>query len=239
MKEIREMTCNFNLLKDRLFIRTVGFERNREMLARVPHVVVEDMAIIYGVIVENCEKNISSFLITNDILNMYGVSLQQLHNAAMINAPIIMEAKFCSMGEALWETFNDGAGDSDDETALMMKQVFCGSDCDGPEMYILTNKKKIFGAASMFYPGVMRQIADQIGRNFYILPSSCHEVIIVKLPENSGMTIEDLYVMVSSVNADRSVMDEKDILTNSVYRYNVEQDRIEIVCNNMMERKAV
>lgn len=239
MKEIREITCNFSLIKSRLFIKVVGRDQNREMLARVPHVVVEDMAIIYGVIVENCEKNISSFLITNDILNMYGVSLQQLHNAAIINAPIIMKAQFCSMGEALWETFNDGSGDSDDETALMMKQVFCGSDCYGPEMYILTNKKKIFGAASMFYPGVMRKIADQIGRNFYILPSSCHEVIIMKLPENSGMTIEDLYVMVNTINSDRSVIDEKDILTNSVYRYNVEQDRIELACNNMKEREAV
>ena len=47
------------------------------------------------------------------------------------------------------------------------------------QMYVLTNSSKIQGAACMFYPHVLEMIGEILKEDFYILPSSIHEVIIL------------------------------------------------------------
>ena len=44
----------------------------------------------------------------------------------------------------------------------------------GPQMYVITNKNKVFGATAIIYPGVLMEFSKQKG-DFYILPSSIHE----------------------------------------------------------------
>ena len=49
----------------------------------------------------------------------------------------------------------------------------------GPEgelsMYVVSNDMTLNGAAAMFYPHVMEQLADRLGNDLVILPSSVHE----------------------------------------------------------------
>lgn len=65
-------------------------------------------------------------------------------------------------------------------------------------MWVLGNEAWLFGATSLLFPGVLDQFGKKIGRNFYILPSSIHEVIL--LPEGGAETREMLYDMVRSGN---------------------------------------
>ena len=43
------------------------------------------------------------------------------------------------------------------------------------DFYVLTNKNKTLGAATMLYPGVMEKITEKMKAPFYIIPSSVHE----------------------------------------------------------------
>ena len=52
-----------------------------------------------------------------------------------------------------------------------------------------------------------------IGGNFYVIPSSVHECLLV--PENSRVSPEELCDMVSEVN--RTVVSEDEVLSDSVY----------------------
>ena len=49
--------------------------------------------------------------------------------------------------------------------------------------YVLTNSSKINGAAVVLYPQCLQHIGENIGGNYYLLPSSIHEMII--MPENA------------------------------------------------------
>ena len=72
------------------------------------------------------------------------------------------------------------------------------------------------GAATILYEGVLEMIADFLDDNFYVLPSSIHEVIIVSETEapwgSSGLS-----EMVREIN--HTQVDEEDILSDIVYYY--------------------
>lgn len=81
-------------------------------------------------------------------------------------------------------------------------------------MWVLGNDTWLLGAASILFPGVLDEFGEKIGRNFFILPSSIHEVIL--LPEGRAETRELLYEMVRSSNQKLS---PARFLSNCVYYY--------------------
>lgn len=90
------------------------------------------------------------------------------------------------------------------------------------DMFVLTNKKMLHGAAAMQSDDIMRKIRKEIGCNFYVLPSSTHEVIIVADHSNEpdAKKIETFYNMVREVNDTQ--VEPEDRLTYSVYYYSDE-----------------
>ena len=92
-------------------------------------------------------------------------------------------------------------------------------------MYVATNYEKLNGASVLLYPNLLRDFAEQIRSDFYILPSSIHEVIFV--PESAGMDIEYMKTMVQEINVTQ-VADEE-ILSDNVYFYNRACDRVEMM----------
>ena len=93
-------------------------------------------------------------------------------------------------------------------------------------MYVLSNKERLNGAATLFYPGIMQLVASEFGGSYYILPSSIHEVILI--PDDGNMDIEFLLSMVTSINKDGLLPEDK--LTDSVYYYDAEKNKF-LRCN--------
>ncbi|MCI8639587.1 MAG: hypothetical protein HFG41_10765 [Coprococcus sp.] len=89
-------------------------------------------------------------------------------------------------------------------------------------MYVLSNQKRNMGAAAMLYPDIMGEAESLIGENFYILPSSIHEVILI--PESHGVNREQLKSMVEEIN--KTEVEPEDVLSDSVYYYSGKEGRI-------------
>lgn len=89
-------------------------------------------------------------------------------------------------------------------------------------MYIVTNSMRSFGAAVMTYDGVLKQIRAMLGENFYVLPSSVHEIILV--PESYGMERSHLQEMVKEIN--RTEVENEEILSDNVYYYSGKEERL-------------
>lgn len=89
-------------------------------------------------------------------------------------------------------------------------------------MYVLTNTTANLGASTILYPGTLMKIADELDDNFYILPSSTHELII--LPERYGVNRLQLEIMVEEIN--ETEIEAEDILSNTVYYYSRKEGRI-------------
>ena len=82
-------------------------------------------------------------------------------------------------------------------------------------LFVLTNEAKLFGAVYMFLPEVMDKIADEKGDDLYILPSSIHEILILKTSELDDLP--RLQHMVQDINEMQVPMEQR--LSNHVYRY--------------------
>ena len=84
-----------------------------------------------------------------------------------------------------------------------------------PHMYVLTNEQKTNGATALFYPEIQKEIADKLHGEYFVLPSSIHEVLIV--PDTGEWDYHVLKEMVRDVNGTHVAPDE--ILTGQVYAY--------------------
>ena len=54
----------------------------------------------------------------------------------------------------------------------------------GTGSYVLSNKLRNYGAACIAYPHVLEMIGGILGTDYYVLPSSVHEVVIVPYCDN-------------------------------------------------------
>ena len=94
--------------------------------------------------------------------------------------------------------------------------------CGDVPMMILTNTIRIHGAACMLYPGVLKKMAQRIGKDFFIFPSSIHEVIL--LPDTGKESSEALKEMIRNVNSTKVAPEE--VLSDTLYRYDSSQGRV-------------
>ena len=215
---------DYSQMKEKLAMEVVSAEANKEMLENVPHQNMEDMAVVYRFILSSDDEGRASVLVTNQILENMGVTPEQLHADAMENAPQIKPAEIKGMSEVMAEMMGI-------EQAEMMGIV--PVDPKDEQMFVATVPDKVHGAGVLAYQNFMDQAAERVGGDFFILPSSIHEVLIV--PDNGKMDLKDLENMVKEVNATQVAPADK--LTDSVYHYD-SQAKIFELGEKFVERQA-
>ena len=83
------------------------------------------------------------------------------------------------------------------------------------KMYVATVVDMNSGAGVLAYQNFMDQAAEKLGGDFFVLPSSIHEILLI--PDNGEMVVEELKSMVHEVNLTQVKPEER--LTDSVYHY--------------------
>ena len=190
---------DYEQMKDKLIMEVVSTEANADMLANVPHVEMEDMSVVYRFVIDSNDDGRATILATNNMLEVMGVTPEQLHEDALKNAPEIKPAVITGMSEVMAEMM----GMSPEEMAMMGMPT----DPADEQMFVATVPDKIHGAGVLAYQDFMDQAAERVGGSFYILPSSLHEVLLV--PDNGQMNLQDLEAMVREVNATQVAPEEK------------------------------
>lgn len=201
---------NYENVKHRIIYRLVNREKNKELLADIPHEEFLDLAICFYYNYENPEIGKGAILIHNSHLDMWNVSCQELRRLANFNTPKLMPADLCSMNEALAsmnEALALGEGDLEDTSRFM---------------YVLSNKEHCMGAAAILYPGILREAARRLRGNFYILPSSIHETILVK--DNGRCGSKALNEMITDING--SQLREEEVLSDHAYFYDAAAEKV-------------
>ena len=111
-------------------------------------------------------------------------------------------------------------GELEEEFSDVMEDQEC--DDDRIPMYVLSNKEKTMGAACILYDSILTLIGERLQDDFYILPSSIHECIVV--PKNIRTTKKELQEMVREINETQVIPEE--VLSNEVYTYTREIHRL-------------
>lgn len=198
---------DYSQMKDKLVMEVVSIEANEEMLENIPHKEMEDMAVVYRFVIDSNEDGRATILATNQLIESMGVTPEQLHADAMENAPELKPAVIRGMSEVMAEMM----GMSPEDLAMMGMSM----DPADEQMFVATTPDMVHGAGIIAYQNFMDQAAERVGGDFFILPSSVHEVLLV--PDNGQMNLEQLQDMVREVNATQVAPEEK--LTDNVYHY--------------------
>ena len=188
---------DYETVKNNLVMQVVPVEPNKEMLENIPHKTVEDIAVVYRVELPGRADGSASTLVTNKLLEEYGVSADQLHAdavaAQLANHPPVLK----NMSEMMAE--------------------MSGGMFDMPEspMWVATVEGGMNGASVTQLPDFLQEAADRLGGDFFVLPSSVHEVLFIR--DDGSFEREQLESMVQGVNA--TEVSEADFLSDSVYHY--------------------
>lgn len=199
-------------IKDKIVMKVIGLNKNMQMLKSFPCRRIEDLLIVYSILIDSADEMIPSCIINNEMLQKFAVSENDLYQVALENTPKCLPIQIIDI---FTEIFEFGGGLQLSET-YDLEVKSCDFDC-GPPMYALTNCEKVGGAATIFYPDVLEEISEMLGYNLFILPSSIHEVIIVPHLPDIKVTVAELKEMVTMINSNS--VDPLEQLTDSVYYF--------------------
>ena len=206
---------DYSQMKEKLAMEVVSAETNKEVLENVPHKDLEDMAVVYRFVLSSDDEGRASILVTNQILESMGVTPEQLHADALEIAPQIKPAEIRGMSEVIAEMM--GMEQAEALGIMPMRP-------EDEQLFVATVPDKTHGAGVLAYQNFMDQAAERVGGDFFILPSSIHEVLIV--PDNGRMDLKDLEAMVRDVNATQVAPADK--LTDNVYHYDSKEKIFEL-----------
>jgi hypothetical protein len=212
---------NYEQMKDRICYKLVNAKRNQKLLADAPHIMFHDLAIIYYILISKDTTGTGTITVKNNFMNMWGVDADDLYSVAKKNMQRLFRGKVLSMTSVITEILSDNMDNIFSEEFFDM----AANRDDMMPMYVATNYEKINGAAVVLYDNLLKEFAERIGSDFFILPSSIHEVLFV--PAIGGVNARDLVRMVREVNATEVAADE--ILSDNVYVYNRAADRVEMI----------
>lgn len=203
----------YNKVKDMIVPRLIRKTGNEEYLADKPHTEVADLVLTYAVrmTLSDGEAGFADAVITDKLMDTYGVTTEELHSVAMANLAA-REPFFCSMEQA-------AAGNAD---PLNVDNINI-SDYFVP-LFVLTNKNKSLGAVEAINPAIMDRIYNKLGK-VYVIPSTRDEVIIA--PQGAIDDVKELRDTICRINSTK--LKPADVLSDNIYEYDIDNHTIAVV----------
>ena len=212
---------DFDKAIDKICLKLVNAERNSELLKKVPHVMFNDLAVVFYILVENGDRDhgTATMLVNNDIMNTWGIEYtNEFYENAKYNTQTLLPATVTDLTDVVKMLAED------DESFNLIEDM--DVEASAP-MYVASNISRVNGCSVMLYDGVLKEFSKKVGSDLYILPSSVHEVILVPCNKCIDMELNTMLDMVRDINATEVRQDE--FLSNHIYKYTYEADTIEIL----------
>lgn len=170
---------------------------------------------MYRIVINKDQNGIQSTKVTNELAERLGMNEEQLFKCAAENTKRIFPPTVKNMNDVMRDLYLK-SGVPEDIAEMMIGEI-------PPEhtAWVISNKSALNGAASMLYENELYELAENLGSDLYILPSSVHEVLAVSAASESP---EELAEMVVQVNKEEVSLDER--LSNQVYHYDRELRKV-------------
>lgn len=180
---------DYSQVKGRLSAKLVNFEKSMAYLEGRVYVRFLDLALVYILLLCDDGQVATMVTVTDGLMRMWGVTQEEVHDDVIRN--LRREAMDVTAIEYM--------------PGVVRLENF---------MYVLTNKKEFYGAATIFLTDVLVDFSDsmQEGGDFFILPSSVHELLFVA----TDIDVMYLKEVVHEVN---ETLEPDEWLSGHVYRF--------------------
>ncbi len=199
----------YNLLKDKLFIRPLNFSDHRYELKNHIYRRVGDMVLVLYFLAsdknDGKRHDVVSVKVHKTSMQAWGIDEEEVWENAMGNtyvmAPPRMYLKAMDLANPPYHRGAFMALNSD-ITSLSPLAV-----------PTVTTTSQINGAIAMFYPGVMKRIAELFGDDYYIAFTGTSEA---RLHKKGTIHPRNILMRIKQMN---KTFDPSEILSNKVYLY--------------------
>lgn len=216
----------YDRVKGYLGVRLVNTKANRGELARIPHRELEDLSLIPVIRFPLPDADgYGSTKVTEEIRKGWGIGAEQLFEQALENEEL-----------PYMHVLGEFMSDMDDSRQELFQME------DGPfriteeSMFILTNERKVDGAAVIAFPGVMEKLDELFPEGFFVVPSSIHETIIMPKGGREEISPKKMGKMVRDIN--RTCMEKTEILSDRIYEYDKESGEIRQVPESIQKERG-
>lgn len=207
------MLKDYEKAKENIRIRLCDTELNAEWLRQLVHYEIGDYSMTYLIKVPNTKFNVP---IRWEMLEAWRIPAEQLRSDALmiqrekhkpVSASTIAVIEATNL-HGIWKAEN-----------LLNGAVTCKCGNDGT-LYVLTNESREYGANILAQKEILEKIGNILGMDYYILPSSIHELMI--LPVSTYASVDELSEMVRCINRSGTVGTD-DLLSDKVQYYDREK----------------
>lgn len=206
-----ERLSDYEEMKDRVMLRLIHAPSNRELLSDVPHIPFLDLAIVFYLFLEKNASGQMTALIHNEYKDRWQVDEKRLLELALVNTPAAYPPELKSMEDIMRDLIRQNASGGEKE----LPEELSGAEDTFSSLYVLSNQSGIYGSCCILYEGVLQELADRLGHDLIIIPSSIHEVLLT--PDTEGLHYSYLNELVVTIN--RQEVPREDHLSDHIYRY--------------------
>lgn len=217
---------DYESVKDRLYITVLNRNNNKNYLknAVCRDIPDTDITAVVRVLCENRkEVGMASFLVQEGMLKVWGVTKEVLYEQALENTERLFTPEMINIKDILFGC------EEDEEEKTKSRELL------PYEQYVLSNGARMNGATVMLYPNFLQEIGEATKGKFFILPSSIHELILIK--DVGEMSAEEIQRMVMEVN--RTQVDPQEVLSDEVYSYDYREEKLTMATNPSQSKELI
>lgn len=201
---------DFQFVKDKIIFSLINTSKNKKFLSDIPYFNFLDLSIIFKISLQSDESAFTSITIHQSLLDLWQTTADELYSIAFNNTLKLFPAQISPLEE-------------------IIQRLGYEMDADiAPEnfsLYVLSDFLLLNGCSYLLYPNILKDFADKLHCDFYILPSSIHELLL--LPGTIAFPPIFLAQMVREVNA--TVVNTEEVLSDNVYYFSAETQEITLL----------
>jgi len=191
---------NYDNVKNKIFYQLVNKSSNTDYLLDKPYKdVLDDLVLVYRILIDVDKQagEVSSTVITNQLMNHFGVTLEELDALSRENTQKLFPPRIQDMPSPI---------------PMFILSNTMGLSGAGAVLY-----PDVMGSIS-------HTINMLKPCNITMIPSSIHEWILIPELDDEQMPMDELTALINYVNV--SSLDAEEMLSNHPYRYLHETDEI-------------
>lgn len=199
---------NKQMTKANIILCLVDVEGYENVLDAYPHRDFHGLSVLYRLYDGLPERNRYPNFITNEMAEYFGLTEEQLYEAALINTRKWHEPKIMTIGESFFKMIKESTIDKEIRDGLPESLK------EEDELYVLSNDMRFNAAAYILYEDVLDKIGARIGSDYFLIPSTVYDVEIMPAIDGRPRNVQCMLL-----ESRPDGMELGELLTSKIYFY--------------------